>query len=496
MQNKVSDNKASDPAGERIAKRMARVGLCSRRDAEKWIEEGRVKVNGRVLSSPAYNLRPSDRVEVDGVPLPTAEPTRAWLYHKPRGLVTSHSDPEGRPTVFESLSNDLPRVISVGRLDINTEGLLILTNDGGLARVLELPATGWMRRYRVRAYGELTEDNIRELARGITVDGVSYGPIEVKVDRSSKDNIWLTVGLREGKNREIKKVLGVFDLKVSRLIRVSYGPFMLGDLKEGEAKEVRPRILKDQLGERLIAEAGLHFPEGREAVEARIRGRDIAPKIAERPRPRRARAEGEDGRARYPADKNTPARREERPHAPRPRSERRPEDGTRPEDAEAPRPRGFKPRPRRSGEERQERGKPSFGKPRADRPREERTGEDRRPYQRSGGERRAGERPSRPGPAGDRPDGDRFRNDRPRNDRPRDERPRAEGPREDRPRSERPRGVKPFGKPGEEKPFGARPRSGKPFAGPKGDKPGGRGPGGAGPGKSGFRPGGNRRTPR
>ncbi|MCT4656893.1 MAG: rRNA pseudouridine synthase [Cohaesibacter sp.] len=245
--------------GERIAKIMARSGLCSRRDAEDWIKAGRVQLNGAVLESPAVNVKPNDKVLVDGNPLPTRERTRLWLYHKPRGLVTTTSDPEGRSTVFEKLPEGLPRVITVGRLDINTEGLLLLTNDGGLARVLELPSTGWLRRYRVRAYGKVTQAQLDTLSEGIALEGVFYGAIDAQLEREVGDNVWITVALREGKNREVKKVLGHLGLDVNRLIRVSYGPFQLLDLEEGKVNEVRGRVLRDQLGERLVSESGADF---------------------------------------------------------------------------------------------------------------------------------------------------------------------------------------------------------------------------------------------
>jgi 23S rRNA pseudouridine2605 synthase len=252
---------SADPSerGERIAKVMARAGLCSRRTAESWIMDGRVQLNGRVLETPAVTVSGDDKVLVDGNPLPTRERTRLWLYHKPRGLVTTNRDPEGRSTVFEKLPAELPRVLAVGRLDINTEGLLLLTNDGGLARVLELPATGWLRRYRVRAFGKVTQADLDGLSDGIAIEGVLYGAIEATLDKEQGDNVWLTVGLREGKNREVKRVLEHLGLSVNRLIRLSFGPFQLQDLSEGDVREIRGRVLRDQLGEKLIEEAGADF---------------------------------------------------------------------------------------------------------------------------------------------------------------------------------------------------------------------------------------------
>jgi 23S rRNA pseudouridine2605 synthase len=249
----------SEQEGERIAKAIARAGLCSRREAEQWILAGRVEVNGRKIASPALDVRASDRIAVDGKPLPERERTRLFLHHKPRGLVTSARDPQGRPTIFERLPAHLPRLISVGRLDLNTEGLLLLTNDGGLARVLELPKTGWLRRYRVRAHGRVSQAALDALAAGITVDGIRYGPIEAKLDREQGSNVWLSFAMREGKNREIRNVLGALGLKVNRLIRISFGPFRLGELPEGAVEEVRTRVLREQIGERIAQEAGADF---------------------------------------------------------------------------------------------------------------------------------------------------------------------------------------------------------------------------------------------
>ena len=250
---------AADSVGERIAKRIARAGLCSRRDAERWINDGRVRVNGKVLKTPACVVTGKDRIEVDGEPLPAKERTRLWLHHKKSGLVTTSRDPEGRTTVFESLPDDLPRVLSVGRLDINTEGLMLLTNDGGLARALELPSTGWLRRYRVRAHGSVTQERLDELKEGIAVDGVLYGAIDAELERQQGGNVWLTFAMREGKNREVKNVLGALGLEVNRLIRLSYGPFQLGDLDPGQVREVRGRTLRDQLGAKLIEQSGANF---------------------------------------------------------------------------------------------------------------------------------------------------------------------------------------------------------------------------------------------
>ena len=239
----------NEEKGERIAKVMARAGLCSRRDAERWIADGRVVVNGKILTTPACVVGNSDVIEVDGRKLGAPEKTRLFLYHKPAGLVTTARDEKGRQTVFENLPPELPRVVSVGRLDLNTEGLLLLTNDGGLARHLELPATGWKRTYRVRAHGPMDEGKLAELKRGITIDGVTYGEIDAALERTQGSNSWLVFSIREGKNREVRRVLEHLNLTVNRLIRISYGPFELGDIAEGEVREVDKKSAKSSLPE-------------------------------------------------------------------------------------------------------------------------------------------------------------------------------------------------------------------------------------------------------
>jgi 23S rRNA pseudouridine2605 synthase len=237
--------------GERIAKRMARAGLCSRREAEEWIAQGRVKVNGAVLKTPACVVGESDHIQVDGKSLKAPEKTRLFLYHKPVGLITTNRDELGRETVFDHLPHNLPRVVSVGRLDINSEGLLLLTNDGGLARYLELPKTGWRRRYKVRVKGDVDEARLQDLKKGITIEGVHYKSIEAKLDKSHKEqrtaNTWLTITLIEGKNREIRRVMDALDLRVNRLIRTSYGPFNLDDLPPGATDEIKAGVLKQQI---------------------------------------------------------------------------------------------------------------------------------------------------------------------------------------------------------------------------------------------------------
>ncbi len=261
MGENSQSSKADKPmSGNRLAKVMARHGLCSRRQAEQWIKDGRVRVNQETIRTPAFNVSDDDKIEVDGTAISEKKGTRVWLYHKPAGLVVTESDPEGRPTVFEEFARrGLPRVMTVGRLDINTEGLLMLTNDGGLKRTLELPATGWLRRYRVRAHGRVTQAQLDRLKTGLTVEGVRYGSIDAKLEREQGANVWLIVALAEGKNREVKNVLASIGLQVNRLIRTSFGPFQLGDIPVGGIDTVKARVLQDQLGQKLAKKAGVDF---------------------------------------------------------------------------------------------------------------------------------------------------------------------------------------------------------------------------------------------
>lgn len=246
--NPQSATSASSPDGTRIAKVLARAGVASRRGAEAIIEAGRVRVNGEKIDSPALNVKPSDKILVDGEPLAAAEPIRVWLYNKPLGLVTSERDEKGRETVFDALPEGMPRVMSVGRLDLNSEGLLLLTNDGELKRRLELPSTGWLRKYRVRVRGTPTPAMLEPVKKGVTIDGERFQPMLVTIDRQQGANAWLTVGIREGRNREVRRVLESVGLFVNRLIRIAYGPFQLGELATGEVEELRPKVLRDQLG--------------------------------------------------------------------------------------------------------------------------------------------------------------------------------------------------------------------------------------------------------
>lgn len=250
---------SNTPAGDRIAKVLSRAGVASRREAERMIADGRVVVNGKTIDSPALNVTPSDKILVDRKPVGQPDPPRIWMYHKPTGLVTSERDEKDRPTVFGAMPEDMPRVMSVGRLDLNSEGLLLLTNDGGLKRKLELPSTGWLRRYRVRINGSVSEDKLEVLRKGVTVEGLTYQPMIITFDRQQGANAWLTVSLREGKNREIRRAMEAIGVTVNRLIRVSYGPFQLGNLAAGEVEEVKQKVVKDQLG--LKPEAKVERPK-------------------------------------------------------------------------------------------------------------------------------------------------------------------------------------------------------------------------------------------
>ena len=306
-------------SGERIAKVIARAGLTSRREAEAWILAGRVAVNGKAISSPALDVTTSDHIAVDGVPLPARERTRLFLYHKTRGLLTTHADPGGRPTIFQKLPKDLPRLISVGRLDFNTEGLLLLTNDGALARVLELPATGWLRRYRVRAHGSVTQDQLDALRSGVTVGGIHYGAIEAAIDRVQGSNLWLTFAIREGKNREVRNVLSDLGLTVTRLIRVSFGPFQLADLAEGTVEEVRTRVLREQLGDKLVALSGADFSAPVAETSTRQRRDERAEAEPWEPTSERSRDRKSSDRAWRARDDKRPKLRDDAAGGPRPK---------------------------------------------------------------------------------------------------------------------------------------------------------------------------------
>ena len=274
----MTDDAPSSPDGDRIAKVLSRAGIASRREAERMIAAGRVSVNGKVIDSPALNVTGADRITVDGAEVGQPEPPRIWLYHKPVGLVSTDSDEKGRDTIYAALPEDMPRVMSIGRLDINSEGLLLLTNDGGVKRRLELPSTGWLRRYRVRVNGRPSDATFDPLRKGITAEGEKFQPMTVTLDRQQGANAWLTIGLREGKNREIRRALAEVGLTVNRLIRISYGPFQLGELKPGEVEELRRKVVRDQLGLELDDDSGTaqkKKPAGvRRAPSRRLRGGD------------------------------------------------------------------------------------------------------------------------------------------------------------------------------------------------------------------------------
>ncbi|MGY5806738.1 pseudouridine synthase [Rhizobium sp. LEGMi198b] len=507
----AAEAEGGDGKAERISKVMARAGVASRRDIERMIMDGRVKLNGVLLDTPVVNVTLADKIEVDGVPIRGIERTRLWLYHKPAGLVTTNADPEGRPTVFDNLPEELPRVMSIGRLDINTEGLLLLTNDGGLARVLELPTTGWLRRYRVRAHGEIDQEALDKLREGIAVDGVLYGSIEATLDRTQGSNVWITMGLREGKNREIKNVLGALGLEVNRLIRISYGPFQLGELPEGRVLEVRGRTLRDQLGPRLVEDAKANFDAplyNSSAVAAEDEPEAKPARAAKEERPRRERPEDKRERALSRLDTKRDDRRDEgrreAGHKDDDRPKRQPlgprrsanvwmAPGARPlgekaaakaaKNARTAAKRGEVERPQRSGFDRPDEG-PRVRINRVDegdgewirssevasRKSRDDEGFDRK---RSRDDRTFGDRPRGDRPQGDRPArGDRSFGDRPRGERPFSDRPRGE--RGSRPEGgDRPRTKSFQGEGRSERSFGDRPPRGERSFGdkPRGDRP-------------------------
>ena len=377
---------ASDD-GDRIAKVMARAGLCSRRDAEDWIAAGRVAVNGQTIASPAVNVTARDRITLDGKPIPQRERTRLFLYNKPVGLVTTNADPQGRPTVFDALPAGLPRLMSVGRLDIGTEGLLLLTNDGGLARVLELPDTQWLRRYRVRAHGRVSQAELDRLRDGISIDGVNYGPIEATLEREQGTNMWLGFAIREGKNREVRNVLSHIGLQVNRLIRIAFGPFELGELREGTVVEVETPALRAALGDALAAKAGCDFAS---PVTARGGARSREERREERYEQRRVIRQREHGE-REPRGRDEPRRERDGPRRERDRISREGDRAPRGGDRIA-RDRGGPPHKRDDGPRRERDGGPRRdrdGSPRGAKPlRRGRAREDDRPEKPPGRPRR------------------------------------------------------------------------------------------------------------
>ena len=278
-------NTTPPPPGDRIAKVLARAGVASRREAERMIGAGRVKVNGKKITSPALNVTDADKITVDGKPLKAPEPPRLWLYHKPAGLVTTTRDEKGRKTIFDDLPDTLPRVMSIGRLDLNSEGLLLLTNDGAIKRRLELPSTGWLRKYRVRINGRPKDEDFAPLRRGLVIDGERFQPMSVSLDRQQGANAWLTIGLREGRNREIRRAIEDIGLTVNRLIRVSYGPFQLGTLKPGAVEELRRRVVRDQLGLEIASEEAKPSRPARPARARRARPSSARPSNARPSKP-------------------------------------------------------------------------------------------------------------------------------------------------------------------------------------------------------------------
>ncbi|MCZ8334726.1 MAG: pseudouridine synthase [Rhodobacteraceae bacterium] len=347
------------PEGDRIAKVLSRAGIASRREAERMIAAGEVAVNGKVIDSPALNVGTKDRITVKGQPLAPPEPPRLWLYYKPEGLVTSAADEKGRDTVFDHLPDDMPRVMSIGRLDLNSEGLLLLTNDGELKRRLELPSTGWLRKYRVRVKGNPTDPDLEPLRQGITVEGERFQPMQVVMDRHQGANAWLTVGLREGKNREIRRAMSAIGLTVNRLIRVSYGPFRLNEMQPGEVEEVRPRVLRDQLGfapdlfaatdaaprKPAPARPAKAAPSGESALRPTRGPKSDAPTTrSPKPTPRADRTDRSAPRPAYGPKSDAPA-----PRSPKPAARADRTDSSAPRPARGPKPEGATSRPVRGG---------------------------------------------------------------------------------------------------------------------------------------------------
>ncbi|KFE35891.1 pseudouridine synthase [Thioclava atlantica] len=519
----MTDTPAPKPVQtERVAKVIARSGVASRRDAEKMIFAGKVAVNGKQIDTPARDVAPGDKITIDGKPIDAPQETRLWLYYKPLGLVTTEKDELGRRTIFDEMPEGMPRVLNIGRLDLNSEGLLLLTNDGGLKRRLELPETGWLRKYRVRVNGRPTEATFDPLRRGITIEGEEFLPMEVTLDRQQGANAWLTVGIREGRNREIRRAMTEIGLQVNRLIRISYGPFRLMDMNPGDVMEVKRRMLRDQLGGLLEeapqqGEPERHDRKPRRDGDARPeRGpRGEKPRFGKREdgpredRPRKPRAGGvkshrdEGDKPRFNRDRDDRGR-DDKPRFNRDRDDRGREDKPRFDKKRDDRPQGDRPRFSRDRDDRDQGGKPRFAKPRTDGPRDgaprkprsggfksNRDGDDKPRFSRDRDDRPQGDKPRfrkdrDDRPQGDRPRFNRDRDDRDQGDKPRFGKPRGDRPEGDRPRSEgfRSRGDKPGGKPRAEgfKSHGGKP-GGKPRAGgfkshrDGDDKRGGRGPG-------------------
>ena len=476
------------PSGpHRIAKLLARAGIASRREIERMIVEGRVAIRGTIVDTPATLLSSLDGVTVDGDPVAEAEPARLFLFHKPTGLLTTERDPAGRPTIYDRLPDGLPRLMPVGRLDLNTEGLLLMTTDGGLKRQLELPATGVERAYRARAYGQVSQPQLEELIHGIEIEGVRYGPIDANIERRTGANLWIEMILKEGKNREVRRVLEHLGLQVSRLIRTRYGPFVLGDLTPGQIGEVRRHDVESFSADPTRRE--LPQPARRRAIEPIAPPANFIPKVE--PEERHKRAPRPRPAGAKPAPKNEPRRRADGSVASRAGSSGRTERtrafrADRPDEATsrdtAPRAGGQ----RTTGSPSRSPDRPSSGGRRLDRART-----DGESSPRSAGPRTGSARPRSPDRQGtdapraaqarpDRARPERARDERPRTERPRTYRPRDDRPRDDRPRDDRPRANAPRG--GSARPTGAKPSGWK----PSGSKPGGPRP--TGPRPTGSRP--------